>query len=440
MCRGFKMADDAPIAAPEDCITVSHANRVVLTALFDAAVAAADPYEAIKANVPPPPKGRTIVIGAGKGPAQLARAFEQLWPAPLSGVVVTRYGYDVRCERITVLTAAHPVPDEAGLAASKHMLDTVENLTEDDLVVALTCGGGSALLPLPLGDLTLDDEIAVNTALLSSGAPISVMNAIRSHFSAIKGGCLARAAHPARVVTLVVSDVPGDDPTEVASGPTIPSTTTPQEVRAFVDHWGIALTGRLAQYLDAEERHAPAAQDPSFVRDRVTVIASARKSLQAAAQCAKQNGITPIILSDRIEGETKEIAKMHAAIAAEVSRDETQLLRPVVLLSGGETTVVLTRSGKGGRNSEFALSLALSNGADAYSALVADTDGIDGSEANAGAFVSSNTAQLLKSRGLSPDAFLANHDSWSAFDALGDLFQPGPTGTNVNDFRAISIP
>lgn len=433
------MADDAPIIAPNDNITVSHADRLVLTALFDAAVAAADPYEAIKANLPDTPNGRTIVVGAGKGAAQLARAFEQLWPEPLSGVVVTRYGYDVPCECIAVLTAAHPVPDEAGLAASRRMLDAVGNLTKDDLVVALICGGGSALLPLPVGDLTLDDEISLNMVLLNSGAPISVMNAVRVQFSAIKGGGLARAAYPARVVTLVVSDVPGDDPAQVASGPTIPSTVIPQEVRALVDSWGIALPVRLTRFLDAAVPCTPTAQDPRFARNEVKVIASARQSLEAAAHCARKKGITPIILSDRIEGEAKEIAKMHAAIAAEVSRKDANMRLPVVLLSGGETTVTLTGSGKGGRNSEFALSLALSIGAKTYCALVADTDGIDGSEANAGVFVANTTAQVLRSRGLSPDAFLANHDSWSAFDALGDLFQPGPTGTNVNDFRAILI-
>lgn len=395
-----------PNTVRENGETVSDNDRAILTALFDAA----DPYEAIKDNLPPPPKGRTIVVGAGKGAAQLARAFEKLWPEPLSGVVVTRYGYDVPCDRISVLTAAHPLPDYAGLLASKHILSAVENLTKDDLVVALICGGGSALLPLPLEDLTLDDKTSLNTALLSSVAPISVMNAVRSQFSGTKGGRLARAAHPAQVVTLVVSDVPGDDPAQVASGPTILSTTTPQQVRAYVDNWGIALTPRLAQHLDA------------------------------AARCAQENGITPSILSDRIEGEAKEIAKMHAAIAAEISREEMNVSRPVLLLSGGETTVTLTDAGKGGRNSEFALSLALSNVGHRYSALVADTDGIDGSEANAGVFVFNTTAQLLRCRGLSPDALLANHDSWSAFDALGDLFQPGPTGTNVNDFRAILIP
>jgi glycerate 2-kinase len=428
---------DLPCPATESTVTTT--DRAFLTTLFEAAVSAADPYEAIKANLPKAPKGRTVVIGAGKGAAQLARAFEQQWIGPLTGVVVTRYGYEVPCDQITVLTAAHPIPDAAGLAASRQIVETVQDLTEDDLVVALICGGGSALLPLPLGALTLEDEIDLNTSLLSSGAPISVMNAVRGQFSAIKGGRLARAAHPAKVVTLVVSDVPGDDPAQVASGPTIPSTTSRDDVRSLVRIWGISLPPRLAEWLKTDAIEAPTPDDPAFARDEVLIIASARKSLAAAAERAKEIGIPAVILSDQIEGEAKEIAKMHAAIVAEITRNDQPFARPVVLLSGGETTVTLSGSGKGGRNSEFALSLALAGAEVPFSALAADTDGIDGSEQNAGAFVSGQTARRLKSLGLSPDAYLANHDSWTAFDALGDLFTRGPTGTNVNDFRAILI-
>lgn len=428
---------DLPCPATESTVTTT--DRAFLTTLFEAAVSAADPYEAIKANLPKAPKGRTVVIGAGKGAAQLARAFEQQWIGPLTGVVVTRYGYEVPCDQITVLTAAHPIPDAAGLAASRQIVETVQDLTEDDLVVALICGGGSALLPLPLGALTLEDEIDLNTSLLSSGAPISVMNAVRGQFSAIKGGRLARAAHPAKVVTLVVSDVPGDDPAQVASGPTIPSTTSRDDVRSLVRIWGISLPPRLAEWLKTDAIEAPNPDDPAFARDEVLIIASARKSLAAAAERAKEIGIPAVILSDQIEGEAKEIAKMHAAIVAEITRNDQPFARPVVLLSGGETTVTLSGSGKGGRNSEFALSLALAGAEVPFSALAADTDGIDGSEQNAGAFVSGQTARRLKSLGLSPDAYLANHDSWTAFDALGDLFTRGPTGTNVNDFRAILI-
>ena len=410
-------------------------DRAFLTTLFEAAVSAADPYLAIKAHLPKPPKGRTVVIGAGKGAAQLARAFEQQWTGPLMGVVVTRYGYDVPCDRITVLTAAHPIPDQVGLDASHQIIDALQNLTVDDLVVALICGGGSALLPMPLGDLTLEDEIDLNTSLLHSGAPISVMNAVRGQFSAIKGGRLAHVAHPAKVVTMVVSDVPGDDPAQVASGPTIPSTTSRDEVRSLIKVWNIPLKPRLAQWLETEDSEAPHPHDPAFARDEVVIVASARKSLAAAAECAREIGIPAVIISDKIEGEAKEIAKMHAAIAAEISLTGRPFSRPVVLLSGGETT----GSGRGGRNSEFALSLALTGAEVPFSALVADTDGIDGSEKNAGAFVSGQSAKRLKLLGVSPEALLANHDTWTAFDALDDLFSPGPTGTNVNDFRAILI-
>ena len=429
----------APRPSPEVDSTMIAEDRAFLTALFEAAVSAADPCLAIKAHIPNPPKGRTVVIGAGKGAAQLASAFEQQWTGPLEGVVVTRYGYDVPCDRITVLTAAHPIPDQAGLDASHQILDALQNLTVDDLVVALICGGGSALLPMPLGDLTLEDEIDLNTSLLNSGAPISVMNAVRGQFSAIKGGRLANVAHPAKVVTLVVSDVPGDDPAQVASGPTIPSTTSRDEVRSLIKVWGISLKPRLAQWLETDDAEAPHPHDPAFARDEVVIVASARKSLAAAAECAREIGIPAIIISDQIEGEAKEIAKMHAAIAAEISFTGQPFARPVVLLSGGETTVTLSGSGKGGRNSEFALSLALTGAEVPFSALVADTDGIDGSEENAGAFVSGQSAKRLKLLGVSPEALLANHDSWTAFDALDDLFSPGPTGTNVNDFRAILI-
>ena len=429
----------APRPSPEADSTMIAEDRAFLTALFEAAVSAADPYLAINAHLPKPPKGRTVVIGAGKGAAQLARAFEQQWTGPLTGVVVTRYGYDVPCDRISVLTAAHPVPDQAGLDASHQILDTLQNLTVDDLVVALICGGGSALLPMPLGDLTLEDEIDLNTSLLHSGVPISVMNAVRGQFSAIKSGRLAHVAHPAKVVTLVVSDVPGDDPAQVASGPTIPSTTSRDEVRSLIKVWGISLKPRLAQWLETDDAEAPDPHDPAFARDEVVIVASARKSLAAAAECAREIGIPAVIISDQIEGEAKEIAKMHAAIAAEISLTGQPFAPPVVLLSGGETTVTLSGSGKGGRNSEFALSLALTGAEVPFSALVADTDGIDGSEENAGAFVSGQSSKRLKLLGVSPEELLANHDSWTAFDALGDLFSPGPTGTNVNDFRAILI-
>jgi hydroxypyruvate reductase len=418
---------------------VESADRALLTALFDAAVRAADPAAALQGNLPARPKGRTVVVGAGKGAAQLARAFETLWDAPLSGVVVTRYGYAVPCDRIRVMEASHPVPDAAGLAASAALLHAVTGLTADDLVVALICGGGSALLPCPPGDLTLDDEADLNRALLASGAPIGVMNAIRKQVSGIKGGRLALAAHPAKVVSLVVSDVPGDDPAQVASGPTVPDRVSRADARAMVAAWRIALPPKVAAWLSGEAGPAPDPADRRFGGHQVRVIASARLSLEAAAAEAARQGIPAAILSDAIEGEARDVGRVHAAIAREVATRNRPFQRPVVVLSGGETTVTLRGPGKGGRNSEFLLALALAAEGVPFAALAADTDGIDGSEDNAGAFVDGRSMARLRAQGADPAALLAANDAWTAFHRLGDLFVPGPTGTNVNDFRAILI-
>lgn len=414
-------------------------DRTFLTALFDAAVAAADPLRALAAHLPARPAGRTIVIGAGKGAAQLAAAFEQLWDGPLEGVVVTRYGYGCPTQRIRVIEAAHPVPDAAGLAASAALFDAVRGLGPQDLVVALVCGGGSALLPCPPGDLTLEDEAALNRALLASGAPISVMNAIRKQVSGIKGGRLAAACHPARVVSLVVSDVPGDDPAQVASGPTVPDAVTRAQARAMVQGWRIDLPPRIAAWLASEEGLAPDPRDPVFAGHEVHVIASARLSLEAAAAVAAAQGVPAAILSDAIEGEARDVGRVHAAIAREVAARNRPFARPVVILSGGETTVTLRAKGRGGRNSEFLLATALAAEGVPFAALAADTDGIDGSENNAGAFATGESAARLRSLGRDPSALLSGNDAYTAFEALGDLFSPGPTGTNVNDFRAILI-
>ena len=416
-------------------------DRALLVALFDAAVAAADPETALRAHLPARPKGRTVVIGAGKGAAQLAAAFERLWDGPLAGVVVTRYGYGAPCARIRVLEAAHPVPDDAGLLASAALLDAVAGLTADDLVVALVCGGGSALLPAPPAGLTLGDEQALNEALLRSGAPIGVMNAIRKHASRIKGGRLAVAAAPARVVSLVVSDVPGDDPAEVASGPTVPSPVTLEEARALVAAYGIDLPGKVAAHLATDAARAPGPGDAAFARAEVRVIASARLSLEAAAAEAERRGIPAVILSDAIEGEAKDVGQVHAAIAREIATRGRPFAPPVLLLSGGETTVTLRGpGGRGGRNTEFLLSFARGvAGLDGIAALAADTDGIDGSEDNAGAFADGTSAARMRAAGVDPAAALAGHDAWGAFAAVGDLFVPGPTGTNVNDLRAILV-
>ncbi|MBW9114003.1 glycerate kinase [Rhizobium cauense] len=415
-------------------------TRTFLASLFDAAVRAADPATVIEANLPPRPRGRTIIVGAGKGAAQMARAFERRWDGPLSGAVVTRYGFGVPCERIDVLEAAHPIPDQNGMVASRRLLSEVSGLTADDLVVSLVCGGGSALLPAPPGDLTLEDEIAVNRALLASGAPIRAMNAVRKHVSSIKGGRLAAAAYPARVVSLVVSDIPGDDPAVVSSGPTIADGTTQADALRVIKRYGLSLPDRVMRWIVSDAASAPRPDDPVFARNDVRLIASASVSLQAAAARARAGGIEAVILSDAIEGEAREVARVHAAIAREVATRDQPFTRPVVILSGGETTVTLKSNGKGGRNSEFLLALALDlEGIEAVAALAADTDGIDGSEDNAGAFADGQTIPRLRQLGMDGAEYLHRNDSWTAFDALSDLFIPGPTGTNVNDFRAILV-
>lgn len=416
-------------------------DRAFLASMFEAAVAAADPRKALAAHLPDRPKGRTVVIGAGKGAAQLAAAFEDLWEAPVEGVVVTRYGYACATRHIRVLEAAHPVPDQAGLAASEALFQAVAGLGPDDLVVALVCGGGSALLAAPAEGLTLADEVALNETLLASGAPIGAMNAIRKQFSRIKGGRLALAAHPARVVSLIVSDVPGDDPAQVASGPTVADRVDRDRARAALRDHGIALPERLARFLDETAEDAPLPDDPRLGGNEVHVIASAARSLEAAAEVAGAAGVSAVILSDAIEGEAREVARMHAAMAREVASRGRPFAPPVVMLSGGETTVTIRdKAGRGGRNSEFLLAFALAvEGCAGISALAADTDGIDGSEDNAGAFADAETATRMRAAGHDPAVTLAAHDAWSAFDAVGELFVTGPTGTNVNDLRAILI-
>lgn len=414
-------------------------DKAFLTSLFDAAVAAADPEKALAAHLPPRPSGRTVIVGAGKGSAQMAAALERLWDGPLEGVVVTRYGYGCPTRTIRVLEAAHPVPDAAGLAATAALFDAVRGLGPDDLVIALVSGGGSALLPAPPPGLVLEDEVDLSLALLASGAPISVMNAIRRQVSQIKGGRLAAACHPARVVSLLVSDVPGDNAAEVASGPTVPDAGTVAEALALAEAWRIALPARIRAHLAAGAGAAPHPADPVFARNDVRVIASARQSLEAAAERACAGGVEAVILSDSMEGEAREVGRVQAALMREIAARDRPFSRPVVLLSGGETTVTVRARGKGGRNTEFLLALAAAAPGVAFSALAADTDGIDGTEDNAGAFADGTTAVRLRALGLDPVDCLARNDAWSAFRALGDLFVPGPTGTNVNDFRALLL-
>ena len=415
-------------------------KREFLTGLFEAAVLRADPRRALMDALPPKPRGRTVVIGAGKGAAQLAAAFEELWDGPFSGTVVTRYGYAAPCKTIKVLESSHPVPDSAGLAASEALFEAVSGLTADDLVVALICGGGSALLPAPPEGLTLADEQELNRALLASGAPIGVMNAIRKHASRIKGGRLAAAAWPARVVSLVVSDVPGDEACQVASGPTIPDAVTLAEVQAMIAARNIKLPERIRAHLASGRDLPPRPDDPIFAGNEVRIIASACLSLEAAADLARRAGVDAAILSDAVEGEARDVGLVHAAIAREVAARDRPFRKPVVILSGGETTVTLRGKGRGGRNTEFLLSFASAiDGVEGIAALAADTDGIDGSEDNAGAFADGASALRLRAQGLDPLASLGANDAWGAFSAIGDLFVTGPTGTNVNDFRAILV-
>lgn len=414
--------------------------KTFLTAIFNAAVAAADPQRTIRDHLPARPKGRTIVVGAGKGSAQMAAAFEKVWDGPIEGLVVTRYGYAAASQRIEIIEAAHPVPDVAGLEASRRLLEKVQGLTADDLVVALISGGGSALLPALAEGLTLADEIAVNEALLASGAPIAAMNTIRKHVSIIKGGRLAAAAYPAKVMSLVVSDIPGDNPALVASGPTVPDSGSRQEALASIAAYGMKLPAAVMAHINSPAADAPRADDSRFSRNEVHLIASAGVSLEAAAAEARRHGIEAVILSDSIEGEAREVGGVHAAIAREVATRNRPFRKPVLVLSGGETTVTLRAKGKGGRNSEFLLAFAIGiSGMDGIHALAADTDGIDGSEDNAGAFADGSTVSRMRATGVDAKAMLAGNNAWTAFNVVGDLFMPGPTGTNVNDLRAILI-
>jgi glycerate 2-kinase len=415
-------------------------HRHLLEQLYQTAVQAADPLTGIAKHLPAPPEsGRTVVVGAGKGAAQMAAALERLWEGSLTGLVVTRYGYGCPTRSIEVIEAAHPVPDEAGIVAARRLMDMVSGLQPKDLVIALVCGGGSALLPSPPEGLTLQDEIAFNEMLLASGAPISAMNVVRKHLSTIKGGRLA-AATKARVVSLIVSDIPGDNPAFVASGPTVADATTRHDALAIIENYRLNLPPAMMAHLNSPMADAPRPDDPVFARHEHHVIASAGVSLRAAAEVAKAHGFAPFILSDSIEGESRDVALVHAAMAREVFLKDQPFRKPAVLLSGGETTVTIRdKGGKGGRNSEFALAFALAIDGCTISALAADTDGIDGSGTHAGAFVDGTTVRRLHLAGHDARQVLARNDSYTGFAAIGDLFVTGPTGTNVNDFRAIVI-
>ncbi len=420
---------------------MNQAPRELLRSLFDAAVEAAQPAVCLPSHLPARPAGgRTLVIGAGKASAAMAKAVEDHWPGPLSGLVITRYGHAVPCDRIEIVEAAHPVPDEAGRAAAARILDQVQNLSADDLVLCLSSGGGSALLSLPAPGVSLADKQAVNRALLKSGATISEMNCLRKHLSAIKGGRLAAAAAPAKVVSLLISDVPGDDPSSIASGPTVPDPTSTADALAIIGKYAIDAPASVTARLTGGDDETPKPGDPRLATAEAVLIASPQDSLEAAARVAAEAGIAAHILSDRIEGEARDVALVQAAIAQQVASRHQPFRPPAVLLSGGETTVTLRGHGRGGRNAEFLLALTLAlEAVPGIHAIACDTDGIDGSEDNAGALTGPDSLARAEALGLSARASLADNDGYGLFEALGDLVVTGPTLTNVNDFRAILI-
>ena len=415
-------------------------HRRLLRDMFDAAIAAAQPALCVPHHLPAAPKGRLVVIGAGKASAAMARVVEAHWQGPLSGLVVTRYGYGVPCERIEIVEAAHPVPDAAGERAAQRLFQVVKGLTPDDLVLCLISGGGSSLLPLALPGLSLAEKQALNRALLASGASIGEMNCVRRHLSAIKGGRLAAACHPARVFNLLLSDVPGDDPIDIASGPTVPDPTTCGDALSIVRRYGIDLPPRALSLLESGEGESLKPGDPRLPAIETRFVATPQMALEAAAAVARDAGFAPHILGDALEGEAREVGKTLAGIALQVARRGQPFQAPCVLLSGGETTVTVRGQGRGGRNVEFLMSLALAlDGEPGVHALAGDTDGVDGQEEIAGALLAPDTLTRAWSQGMRPRERLDDNDGHGFFEALGDSVITGPTLTNVNDFRAIVI-
>lgn len=419
-------------------------KRALLRSLFDAAIAAAQPALCLGAHLPSAPKGRTIVIGAGKASAAMARAFEDLWTArdnsPLEGLVVTRYGYQVPCQHIEIIQAAHPVPDAAGQQAAQRIQQLVTGLSADDLVVALMSGGGSSLLVAPGEGLTLADKQAVNAALLASGATISEINCVRRHISAIKGGRLGAACYPAQLLTMLISDVPGDSPVDIASGPTVGDSSTCLEALEIVQRYQITLPAPMRSLLESGAGETVKPEDTRLQHSTVRMVAAPQLALEAAAKVARAAGYTPYILGDNLEGESRDVAKVLAGLARQVVAHGQPFQAPCVLLSGGETTVTIKGNGRGGRNVEFLLALAVSlGGTPGVYALAGDTDGVDGVEEIAGAVITPDTLARAWARGIQPRASLDNNDGHGFFQALGDSVVTGPTRTNVNDFRAILV-
>ncbi len=414
--------------------------QTLLREMFDAAVASAQPDICVPPHLPAPPAGETIVIGAGKASAAMARTVEQCWPSEVSGLVVTQYGYGVDCGTIEIVEASHPVPDSAGQGAAERILALARDAGPDDLVLCLISGGGSALMPLPADGLSLADKQAVNKALLRSGADIGEMNCVRKHLSAIKGGRLAAAAAPARVLALMISDVPGDDPSTIASGPTVADPTSFADARAILEKYGIVDPAAALDHLRSAADETPKPGDPRLASAEARLIAAPQMALEAAAAVAERAGVTPVILGDAIEGEAREVAKVFAGIARQVARHGQPAAAPAVLLSGGETTVTVRGKGRGGRNAEFLLALAVAlEGHPGIHAFAADTDGVDGSEDNAGALLTPDTLSRAEAAGADAKARLADNDGYGFFDAVDGLIKTGPTLTNVNDFRAIFV-
>lgn len=414
--------------------------RLFLRTLFDAAVAAANPQLRISAHLPPAPTGRTLVLGAGKASAAMARAVEDHYARPLEGLVVTRYGHAVPTRSIEIVEAAHPVPDEAGREAAARMLKLAGGRNPADLVLCLISGGGSALTTLPAPGISLADMQSLTTALLKSGATIHEMNCVRKHLSQFAGGRLAAAAHPARVVTLAISDVPGDDPAVIASGPTVPDPTTRAQAQAILARYGITPPKAVTAHLADPDSESPKPGDARLAGSTYRMIASPQLSLEAAAAVARKAGVAPCVLGDAIEGEARLVGRDQAELVRSVLRGTGPVKPPAVLLSGGETTVTVRGNGRGGRNVEFLLGLTVAlDGLPGVFALAGDTDGIDGTEDNAGALSAPDSLDRARAAGLDPAAMLDNNDAYSFFERLNDLVVTGPTLTNVNDFRAILI-
>jgi hydroxypyruvate reductase len=413
-------------------------DRDILRRLFAAAIGAVDPLTILAPHLPSPPKGRTIVLGAGKAAAAMAKAVEDHWPGALSGLVVTRYGHGLPCQRIEVVEASHPVPDAAGQQAARRILAMAGGLTKDDLVLCLISGGASALLAIPGEGLTLADKQAVSKALLKSGANIAEMNCVRKHLSAIKGGRLAAAAHPAKVVSLLISDVPGDEPSVIGSGPTVSDPSTRLDALAIMHKYGIDNPAAL-RLLSAPGSETPKPGDLRLAGGEIRMLGTMQAALQAAADLARKEGLTPIVLGD-LEGEARDVALVHAGIARQIAHHGQPAPAPAIILSGGETTVTVRGQGRGGRNAEFLLALAVAlDGHPGISAVAGDTDGIDGTEDNAGAILAPDSLARAAANGINAKAMLANNDGYGFFSRIGDLIVTGPTRTNVNDFRAILI-